>query len=193
MNDLAEAAVEIHAWLRTRHVPHLFIGGFAVQYWGEPRATADVDLTIVLSAEEEEQVIRDLIAHFRPRLSDAAEYAIKNRVLLVFASNGCGIDITLADPWFENDAVARAVNVQVLGHKTIPITSAEDLIVYKAVAHRATDTQDIASIIVRQGRNLKLAVIRKALHEFAMITDDDEPTQVFERVWRKYGSTGHNT
>jgi len=48
-----------------------FIGGIAVQRWGEPRFTADADLTLLTGVGGEEKFIDPLLSHFRPRRSDA--------------------------------------------------------------------------------------------------------------------------
>jgi len=44
LDDVFEAALSIHTALAQRAVPHMFIGGIAIQAWAEPRVTNDVDL-----------------------------------------------------------------------------------------------------------------------------------------------------
>jgi len=44
MNFLLEAAAEIADFLEREGVPYAILGGLAVQYWGEPRTTRDVDI-----------------------------------------------------------------------------------------------------------------------------------------------------
>jgi len=45
MIDPLEAAWEIHCFMTSHQIPYAIIGGLAVQYWGEPRLTGDVDIT----------------------------------------------------------------------------------------------------------------------------------------------------
>jgi len=47
VNRVFEAALEIDRFCRERLWPFCIIGGVAVQRWGEPRGTQDVDLTIL--------------------------------------------------------------------------------------------------------------------------------------------------
>lgn len=51
MNPL-RAASEIGHFLEERGIPYLIIGGLALQYWGEPRLTRDVDLTILVDPDQ---------------------------------------------------------------------------------------------------------------------------------------------
>ena len=74
---------------------HCIIGGLAVQRWGEPRLTRDVDLTLLTGIGREEAFVRPLLQHFSGRLPDALAFALDNRVLLIRASNGKDIDISL--------------------------------------------------------------------------------------------------
>ncbi len=51
-----------------------FVGGLALQRWGEPRVTEDVDLTLLTGFGNEEPFIDELLRHFSPRVSDAKEF-----------------------------------------------------------------------------------------------------------------------
>jgi hypothetical protein len=42
MNPILEAAVEVERVARAARFPFCFIGGIAVQRWGQPRMTADI-------------------------------------------------------------------------------------------------------------------------------------------------------
>ncbi|MDA2936744.1 hypothetical protein MYX75_00560 [Acidobacteria bacterium AH-259-A15] len=46
-----------------RAFPDVIMGGLAVQYWGEPRATRDVDITVMMTAGREQVVIDRRIRH----------------------------------------------------------------------------------------------------------------------------------
>ena len=45
MNAVIRAAADLQALCEARHWRYCFIGGVAVQRWGEPRETVDVDAT----------------------------------------------------------------------------------------------------------------------------------------------------
>ena len=66
------------------------IGGVAVQRWGEPRQTRDVDLTLFTGLGREEEFVDTSLVHYAPRLPDA--FAIGRRVLLVETTTGIPLD-----------------------------------------------------------------------------------------------------
>lgn len=105
-----------------------------MQRWGDPRATQDVDLTLLTGFGREEDFISKLVAHFRPRRPDATQFALKSRVLLLFASNDVPIDIALGGLPFEERTIERSSLWQIRPGAKIVTCSAEDLVVQKAFA-----------------------------------------------------------
>lgn len=105
MNDLFTAAVELQQFCDERQWRFCFIGGVAVQRWGEPRFTADADMTLLTGFGDELPFVSDLLAHFTPRRTDAREFALKNRVLLLRATNQIPLDVDgiLARQWGKLD------------------------------------------------------------------------------------------
>lgn len=79
MNRQFETAWQLHTFLSARGIPYAIIGGIAVQRWGQPRLTRDVDITILLPPGSEEPVLREIIAVF-PARSDRALRARLGRV-----------------------------------------------------------------------------------------------------------------
>jgi len=67
-NRIVAAAAELDVFLRSRGRNFCFIGGLALQHWGEPRVTLDVDLTILTPIGEEESVLSDLLAKLTARI-----------------------------------------------------------------------------------------------------------------------------
>lgn len=190
VSKVRDAAVEIHEWLVAHNIQHFFIGGLAVQFWGRPRATVDVDICAVIPPEAIDRAVELLLASFRPRVPDPLNFAAQHGVLLLSASNDCGIDISLSGLWFDSEAVVRTSDLEVAPGKRLPICSAEDLIVMKSVAGRARDEDDLKVIIQLERNRLDVELIRRLLKEYAALTDEDEPAQRFERFWRRYGEQG---
>ena len=73
MRDLFLLANELQTFCRRRGWRFCFIGGIALQRWGEPRLTADVDLTILTGYGGEADYIAELCHAFAGRVPDAAE------------------------------------------------------------------------------------------------------------------------
>ena len=141
-----------------------FIGGLALQRWGEPRETVDVDLTLLTGFGGEETFIRTLLEHFQPRIPDAELFALRNRVLLLQAPSGVGLDIALGGLPFEEAAVRRSSLFTFPGSILIRTCSAEDLIVMKAFAARGKDWVDIEGILIRQRAQLDWQYIHQQLN-----------------------------
>lgn len=183
MNGQFEAAWQLHRFLTERHIPYVIIGGVAVQRWGEPRLTVDVDLAILLPPGREEQPLREIAAAFPPRLKDGVRFALEHRVLPVDVPGAGPADLSLALPGFEAEAIARAVDYDVGQERAVRLCTAEDLVVYKCVAGRARDVLDVEGVVARQGEALDVQHVRRWLEDFARITDDREIVARFERAW----------
>src|SRR4029077_2714718 len=85
-----------------------FIGGVAIQRWGELRITQDVDLTLLTGFGNEEKFVDALLKEFKPRRPDAREFALISRVLLAKTYEGIDVDIALGALPFEERTIARA-------------------------------------------------------------------------------------
>ena len=95
MNEIIRAAAELQGVCESHGWRFCFIGGLAVERWGQPRETVDVDMTLLTGFGDEEGYIRTLLAQFEPRVEEAAEFAMRHRVVLVRAPSGVGLDISL--------------------------------------------------------------------------------------------------
>lgn len=180
------AAWEVHRVLTDLEVPYAIIGGIAVQYWGEARFTQDVDLTVMLPVDEQNNLLQAIVEHLTPRLPDALEFARRNRILLVQTIDGFPIDISLALPGYEDEVMKRRVEYVLDQDKVVHVCSAEDLILHKAVAGRPQDLRDIEGIVIRQGTKLDLTYLRHWLQNFAAWLETDEVIERFEQPWQKH-------
>lgn len=174
MNGLFEAALEIQRFMHERDWRFCIIGGLALARWGEPRATQDVDITLLTGFGDEESYIRPLLANFASRCSEPETFAIQNRVLLLRSSNGTGIDIALGGFPFEEQTVARATPFEVRPGVSLMTCSAEDLVVLKAFAGRAQDWLDIENVVVRQSGCLDWTYIDEQLVPLAELKAEPE-------------------
>lgn len=181
MNPL-KAAAEVARFLDMRRVPYFVIGGIALQYWGEPRLTRDVDITVLVASERLESFVEEVLLTFAPRLPQAREFALQNRVLLVQTEEGVPADISLGIPGYEEHALKRAIIMEIPEAGSLRIASAEDLIIHKCVAGRARDVEDVESILIRQRLNLDTSYIRKWLEEFAGVVETHNPLGLFEEA-----------
>lgn len=181
MTEVLRAAAELQAFCESRGWKYFFIGGLALLRWGEPRETIDADLTLLTGFGGEEQFIRPLLERFEARIPDAATFALANRVLLMRARSGVGLDIALGGLPFEESALARASEFAFGGDVSLRTCSAEDLVVMKTFAARAKDWLDVEGIIIRQTGKLDWTYIRQQLAPLVEIKGAPEILRELER------------
>ena len=179
MKPLFQAALELQTLIEKKNWRFCFIGGVALQRWGEPRLTVDVDVALLTGFGDEKKFIDALLAAYPGRIADAAGFAEENRVLLLKTAHGVGIDIVLAGLPFEEDAVKRASFFEFLPGINLITCSAEDLIIMKAFADRPQDWVDIQNIIDRQrGKIDKLYIVTR----LSPLCDIKEAPEILSRL-----------
>jgi len=154
INPIFEAAKEIQLTFDNWKWRFCFIGGLAVMRWGEIRFTADVDVCLLCGFGNEEKYLKLLLDKFKPRIKDAFQFALHNRVVLINSSNDIPIDISLSGIEFEDQMINRASPFLFYPECELITCSAEDLIILKAFADRTKDWHDVETIIQRQGKKL---------------------------------------
>jgi hypothetical protein len=174
MFNWINAAVALQKFCRDNRFPFAFIGGVALQRWGEPRVTLDVDITLFTGFGNEEVFIEALLKAFSPRVKDALQFALRQRVLLLKSAEGIGLDVALGALPFEELVIKRASYAEYLPGIRLNTCSAEDLIILKSFADRPQDWIDVGRVIVRQSNELDWAYIFKHLPELAVLKDSPE-------------------
>ncbi len=167
MNLQFDAAWELHQFFSAKGIPYAIIGGIAVGVWGEPRFTQDVDVTVLVPPGEESEMIGEILSHFTPRMTDAKEFALKHRVLLVKSKKGCDVDISFGLPGYEEEVIRRAVDYEIEEGKRVKVCSAEDLII--------------------QGERLDLNYIERWLEEFSQALARKDILGDFRKVVQRAG------
>ena len=171
MKALFHLAAEIQDICIANSWSFCFIGGIALQRWGEPRLTVDVDLSLFTGYGKEEQYVDAFLNKYKPRIQDAREFALQHRVILIKSERDIPVDIVLAGLAFEEQAVRRATDFSFLKSVELRTCSAEDLIIYKAFADRQRDWADIEGILVRQMGKLDWPYIEKYLRPLAELKE----------------------
>jgi hypothetical protein len=192
VNPIFRAALEVQEACTALGFKFCFIGGLAVQRWGEPRLTVDVDLTLLTGFGAEASYVDALLVRFRGRRKDTREFALRYRVLLLESKEAIPIDASLGAMPFEERAVARASGFEVEGGVTLSTCSAEDLIVHKAFADRPKDWLDIEGIVVRQMGRVDEGLVLEELRPLLVLKGAPEVEErlrtVFESVRGRQGS-----
>ena len=173
-SQLLQAAFEIQEFFEGKKWQFAFIGGLALFRWGQHRTTKDVDGTLLTMFTDEEKYVDAILARFKSRISEAREFALQNRVLLLTASNGVGIGFSLGGFPFEQQAVERSSLYEYVKGCELRTCSAEDLVVFKAFAARDQDWADIWGILERQKGKLDTDYILENLHPLCELKEAPE-------------------
>lgn len=172
-------------WIKTEKIPGVIIGGVAASILGRPRVTRDIDSLVIIDETHLKEFVQSG-KHFGfiPRVDNIFTFARKTRVLLMkHRPTGIDIDISLGALPFEHESIKRAVWTDV-GDFKLPISSPEDLIIMKAVAHRQRDLIDIEAILDVH-TNLNLKRIRKWVKEFSSALEMPEILKDLEKILKR--------
>lgn len=181
---LTETLRDLTTWLSSRGLPHAVVGGVAASLQGRPRATRDVDAVVLAGEMDLSELLADAVRHgFSPRRSDAVEFALRSRVLLLeHRSDGIGLNLSLGTIAFEYEMVGRAVRIRVQGIE-IPLAQPDDLIVMKTLAFRPVDVTDIESLLDANPQT-DLRRVRKWVQAMADALEEPEIAERFETLLR---------
>ena len=185
MKKLFSLASDIQSLCVENNWDFCFIGGIALQRWGEPRLTLDVDISILTGFGNEEKFIEVLMNRYKERMSGARDFALQNRVLLLQSEDNIALDIIFAALPFEEQVIVRASEYEFLEGIVLKTCSAEDLVVYKAFADRLRDWADVESIVQRQDDNLDWNYIKENLSPLAEMKEDADIMNKLENIKNK--------
>ena len=184
MTRLFQSAMSIQSFLQKQNWSFCFIGGIALQRWGEPRLTIDIDISLFTDFDDA-NYIHEILQHFESRISDPKAFAHENRILLIM-NEGIGVDIVLSGIPFEREMIERSSLFQFTEAITLITCSAEDLIVMKAFADRDKDWGDVSGIIMRQAGCLDWAYILEELKPLADVKENPDILDHLENLKNKY-------
>lgn len=188
MNEVIRAAVDLQTFFEQRRWRYCVIGGLALQRWGEPRETIDVDVTLLTGFGGEEIYIDEILLHYEGRIQHAGAFALQHRVLLLRTPTGVGLDIALGGIPFEESCIERSSLFAFSGNARIRTCSAEDLIIMKAFAGRPRDWADIEGVLVRQSGKLNWEHILSQLGPLVELKGTPETLDELETRRKKLDS-----
>lgn len=160
------------AYLEYHAIPHMLIGGIATTFWGEPRATLDVDLSLLVPEADLSGFLERLPPHVVPRAPQPVlEFIERTRVLPLRHSSGIDIDLVFAVLPFEEEALERAIEVPIQD-AIVRMVTAEDLVLMKIISERAKDRGDVATVLARRWDELDHAYLEPRVIELSHLMED---------------------
>lgn len=143
--------------------------------------------TLLTGFGSEEGYIDTLLGRFEPRLQDARDFALRNRVLLLRSRGNVGLDIGLGALPCEENSITRSAVCEIFKGCTLRVCSAEDLVVHKAFAARDQDWADVDSVLMRQGARLNIPQIFAELQPLVALKEEPEILARLRGLLRKRG------
>ncbi|HZU38374.1 MAG TPA: nucleotidyltransferase [Gemmataceae bacterium] len=191
LTPLLGALRDLLTWWKAAGVEGVIIGGLAVALIGRPRVTRDLDGLVWLDEARWEVFLETSKKYgFEARQANVLALAREARVLLLrHLATGIDIDVAFAALPFEREALDRAQRLEIQGI-SVPLPTPEDLIIMKAIAHRARDRVDVEGLIDTHPK-LNRSRVRKYVREFANLLEAPELAEDIERMLsRRRGSSG---
>ena len=191
-SGMLDAIAAVAEALRLVRSGGMLIGGMAAIVHGVPRLTRDIDITVSgegVDIDELSGLLRS--CGIVPRIDDAVGFAKEHQVLLMqHRDSGIEIDVTVAWLPFEREALAAARPVRI-GRAELPVVRPEDLVVYKLVAWRPQDQQDVERLLELHGGGMDLSRIRAIVQQFAEVLEAPErPAELDALARRVLGTRG---
>jgi hypothetical protein len=159
--NLVEFVLALHGALAESKVPHAFGGALALAYYGQPRATRDVDLNVFVGSDGAAGV-DELLRGLGLRRETASE------TVPVGGRRFVQDDGPVLDLFLDLDDTYRSIRARVTvhpfgrGRARLPFLSAEDLVTFKLSFGRPRDWVDIEDVVAN-GTPLDLDTVEATL------------------------------
>jgi hypothetical protein len=163
-------------------LPYMIIGGQAVLFYGTPRLTKDIDITLGVDTGSLDLVVQTVNAigiEIIPE--DFGAFVEKTYVLPTMdKESGIRIDFIFSFTPYERQAIARATPF-LLESTKVMFASVEDVIIHKIFAGRPRDMEDVRSILIKNP-GVDRGYVRKWLNEFEKSPEKGGLLQAFEDI-----------
>ncbi len=168
--------------LSDNKIPYMIIGGQAVLLYGIPRLTKDIDITLGVSPERIDDIVK--ICHSAKLEILPQDYKdFVNKTFVLPAKDKTteirvGFIFSLTP--YEQHAIGKSITVTV-ANRSVNFAAVEDVIIHKIIAGRPRDIEDVKNIIVKNPK-IDFQYIRKWLSEFDKTGEKDHFTDSFNQV-----------
>jgi hypothetical protein len=143
--SLVDKVVQLAATLRTAHIPHAFGGALAFAYYGEPRATVDIDLNLFVGTDRSTRIMDVLEPLGVARARNEGALVRDGQARLWWGRTPLDLFFSY-DPLHE--AMRQGLRRVPFADVDIPILGPEHLTITKVVFDRAKDWIDIEQMLV---------------------------------------------
>ncbi|MBI5360560.1 MAG: nucleotidyltransferase [Planctomycetes bacterium] len=141
------------------NLEYVIIGGIAVNVWGNPRTTSDIDIVVLLSPDRYAVFLKlaakhGFIFNFKKALSQ-----LKKMGMCRLMKDKYHVDFIMGYSDFEKTVFERKRKIEIFGIR-IWVASPEDVILYKLLSSRNIDLADMSNIVQTQAGKLDVKYLR---------------------------------
>jgi len=136
---------------QSQKIPYMLVGGIATSIYGEPRATKDIDLMVMVKPYHLGKLLSTLKKNKFQFHAEEAKVLLEfgNRIMIYDPTGILRIDLWIPKTNYEKQAFKRRKK-EMLKKTTLFTVSVEDLILLKLLAGRPKDIIDIEGILVKK-------------------------------------------
>lgn len=165
--NLLVALKKLKLLLEKQKTPYMLIGGIAVALWGEPRATQDIDIVVLISKDRAFDFLKEANKYgFSYRKEETKHLLKANLLRLIWQKDFfLMVDLIIPDTEYQRIALKRRKRKKI-GGEYLWFVSPEDLILHKLIAGRAIDIRDAQTIFRRGKEHLNLTYLGKWAKEW---------------------------
>ena len=164
-------------------VPYMLIGGQALLLYGIVRSTRNIDITLGIDSDNYTEIVKvceELSLKILPK--EPHKFADQTRTLPAEELNcHIRIDFIFSFSPYERQAIERAQQ-KTLGGYPANFASSEDLIIFKMIAGRAVDIEDVKGILNAKADSIDFDYIYKWLSDFANIPEYRDVAEQFRNL-----------
>jgi hypothetical protein len=172
--SVAEVLGDLSKVLRELRIAWYVFGAQALVLRGFPRATADLDVTVLLGATPTSHLVAALGRRgFKLGFGDAAFVAATRVIPVVHKPTGFPVDVVLGGPGLEELFASAAEQVKV-GRLLVPVATATHLVVMKVLAGRPKDIEDAAALLAVQADRIDVKELSELTRELAAALAEDD-------------------
>ena len=188
MNFLEFQLQTVVKFLSAQKIKYVILGGIAASIYGEPRLTADIDISIILDKDKiSEFLIQAKRYNIHPSLPNIKKIARKTGILPMHLRKRGTIgrlDIIIAENILEYTAIKRG-RLRKINSIKARIISPEDLIIHKITSSRPRDLEDLRGILIRQKGKLDIRYIQEWLKKIDKVSKETALYKLFKRLLKE--------
>jgi len=164
-------------------LPYMIIGGQAVLYYGNPRLTQDIDITLGFDNSIRKKIIEFFeMNNFKILPKNPDEFILETNVLPVQdIPTKIRVDLIFSFSEYEKIAVNRAIDV-IIERVPVKFAAIEDLIIHKLFAGRPRDIEDIEIVIKKNKSKIDVKYIENWLPQFLEIPGKENLIALFNQL-----------